>query len=267
MAAKNSHYKLDFKVKDKNDKNLTLKDFRRHWYWGTNDNNIPAISSIVTNLIIDNKLSTLIPDNFDIKKTCEKLNIVLNNSEQKEFVKYVELGREKWHQSQEDTAAYRKNGYNEISYNVPEKFDNIIFHLASLTSIFQTYETAFQDWLKKRPGLREVWDEQKGNEKPTIKEFAKLAADSNFRNKIENARPRTLKIGTLVQLKEKFINNRSKDPFYWNEEHKISPRLGMISKLNEHNAYGYGSRLLRIMWIANSEESTLMERDLKILSE
>ena len=85
---------------------------------------------------------------------------------------------------------------------------------------------------------------------------------TDFRTILENSRPRKLKIGTLVQLKTEYMNKRGKDPFYYSDsETRKAPRLGMIARFDENaNAYGHGSRQLKIMWIANSSETYIMER-------
>lgn len=269
MSNKNVHYKIDFKIERSSDKgNLSFKNFRKRWYWsGQSKWGVPFLENIVASFYADNKITTLVPPNTtpdDIFQYAAKASVLLSGAESKDFFKYIQLGRADWYNN-------LKNSYGIIPYglsaNSSEKYDAILHYLASLTPEYQECEAQFQKWIAKRPGLRQIWDDIYEGE-PTLIDFAKAAIDSKFRSKVENARPRTLKIGTLVQLRERHVNNRSKDPFYWADESvKNSPRLGMISAFYEDHAYGYGSRQLKIMWIANSEETVMMERDLKILSD
>jgi len=272
MSNKNIHYKLDFKYKTNEGKTLTFKDFRRRWYWRGNSYDVAMAANIVADYASRNKLKDLVPANFDFKSTATKAELSFTDDEVKQFMPYLEKGREVWYTEFKAASAnystLRAAYGTGVSYQTLEKFDSILAYLATQTNEFQKYEIAFQEWFSKRPGLREVWnDHNNTTDVPTIVEFAIATNDSSFRNKLENARPRTLKIGTLVQLRDKLKNNRNKDPFYWDMENKDAPRLGMISKFDENHSYGYGSRRLKIMWIANSQETIMMERDLKILSE
>lgn len=266
MSNKNIHYKLDFKI-ERPEGNLTFQDFRRRYYWsGSNKWDVPFIGRFLDNLYLENKVSTIVPKEFNVVDAAVVSGILVNKEEAIDFHRYIALGREVWYKGLQDETGRLKNRY--ITSSSRERYDAILAYLVTQTPEFQKCETKFQTWLAKRPGLVEVWNENY-EEKPTLLQFAKAVKDHTFRTKLENARPRTLKIGTLVQLKEKYINHRNKDPFYWGGDDSVrdSPRLGMISAFNEETAYGYGSRLLKIMWIANSQETYLMERDLKILSE
>lgn len=265
MSNKNIHYKLDFKI-ERPEGNITFQDFRRRYYWtGNNKWNVPFVDRFLDRLYADNKVSTLLPSNFNVVQVAIDSGIAVNKEEATDFHRYVAIGREAWYKDLQDETGRLKNRY--ITNSSRERYEAILMYLVTQTPEFQNCEAQFQTWLAKRPGLVEVWNEIY-EEKPTLLSFAKSVKDHTFRTKLENARPRILKIGTLVQLKDKYVSHRNKDPFYYADESiKGSPRLGMISAFNEDNAYGYGSRLLKIMWIANSEESYLMERDLKILSE
>jgi hypothetical protein len=275
MSNKNSHYKLDFKVKSViSGNNLGMKEFRRRWYWRGNTYDVVASSEILQSYVAKNNLKGLIPADFNIDAAASKPNVELTANEKTQFLRYIEIGREVWcnelHSVWGDFSKMKATYGAGVTSQSPEKFDAILAYLATQTPEFKKYEAAFETWLKKRPGVFDIWEKHREEhnlvETLDVITFARIANDRDFRNLLENARPRILKIGTLVQLKDTLKNNRNKDPFYWTE-YKESPRLGMISKLYENNAFGYGSRQLRIMWIANSEETTLMERDLKILSE
>ena len=275
MSNKNSHYKLDFKVKSViSGNNLGMKEFRRRWYWRGNTYDVQAAAEILQSYVAKNNLKGLIPADFNIDDACTKVNIEMYPNEKIQFNRYVEMGRETWcnqyYAACDDYSKMSTNYGAGVTSQSPEKFQAILAYLATQTLEFKKYDAAFDAWLKKRPGIVDVWQQHREERNLTdtldVITLARMANDRDFRNLLENARPRTLKIGTLVQLKDVLKNNRNKDPFYWGE-HKDSPRLGMISKLYENNAFGYGSRQLRIMWIASSEETTMMERDLKILSE
>ena len=265
MSNKNSHYKLDFKI-ERPEGNLSFQHFRRRYYWtGSSQWNVPFIENFLNQLYVENKVSTIVPKDINIVQTAIDAGVTLNKEEAIDFHRYVAVGREVWYKDLQDETGRLKNRL--ITSSSRERYEVILSYLAAQTPEFQNCEMQFQTWLAKRPGLVEVWDEV-FEEKPTLLRFAKASKDHTFRTKLENARPRTLRIGTLVQLKDKYIKNRNKDPFYWADESvRDSPRLGMISGFNEDSAYGYGSRLLKIMWIANSEVTTMMERELKILSE
>jgi len=277
LSNKNSHYKLDFKVKSQfSDKNLNFKDFRRQWYWRGNGYDVPAARSIFTSYTKNNNVKNLIPADFNIDDVADKAGIDLSVVEKQQFYRYVNIGKEAWWKeysvaSTNYTTIKATYGDTGISSASPEKFDGLLTYLATKTAEYEKYNTAFSKWVNKRPGVIQVWETYCKNnnltDELTLVNFAKIVHERDFRNDLENARPRTLKIGTLVQLKDSLKNNTNKDPFYWKKEHKDSPRLGMISKLHPNGAFGYGSRLLKIMWIATSEETTLMERDLKILNE
>lgn len=275
MSVKNCHYKLDFKVESViTGKNLGMKEFRRRWYWRGNTYDVQAAAEILADYTSKNNLKGLLPADFDIDAASVKPNIEMTANEKVQFSRYIEIGREAWcaelHSVWGDFSKMRGTYGAGVTSSSPEKFEALLAYLATQTPEFKKYDAAFDAWLKKRPGVLYAWQQHSENHNLTepldVICLARMANDRDFRNLLENARPRTLKIGTLVQLKDTLKNNRNKDPFYWTE-HKESPRLGMIAKLYENNAFGYGSRLLRIMWIANSEETTLMERDLKILSE
>lgn len=267
MADKNSHYKLDFKIKrDKSQGgNLTFNHFRRNYYWNQYQSwDIFALTKIVEELTASGNLNKLIPADFDIDKSANEAGITYHNAAEKnDFIRYMSLGHFVWYTQTKENFS-KGSG---LTHSTGERHQTLSRFLAMKSEKFKEYETTFKKWLSKRPGLVEVFEETYDYE-PTLIAFAKAANDPNFRTRVENARPRgELNIGTLVRLKEKFINHSNKDPFYWTKDHKNTPRLGMISKFNENNAYGYGSRLLKIMWIATSEESYLMERELEILSE
>jgi len=266
MSDKNVHYKLDFKIKREGKRNLTFKDFRRRYYWmGSHKWEVPFVEDALRVCFDANKLMSVVPNNIDVPMAAFEAGIALNRDETIDFLQFVKLGRAVWYKGISDETGRLKN--RNITSGSQKRYEAIVAYLYTKTPEYQDCEKQFQTWLAGRPGLREVWDEVYEDQQPDLIGFARAVNNGEFRTKLENARPRTLKIGTLVQLKDRFINNRSKDPFYWNEEYKGSPRLGMIAGFNENSAFGYGSRLLRIMWIANSEESTLMERELKILSE
>jgi len=263
MSNKDSHYKLDFKIKTDDGRSLTLQRFRRrYWYAADNYTNIPELSYITSLYKKEALFSQLVPKTKEQLEECElALGLTLHDEHKSLILQFGASGENDFWVFME------KNGRH--NYGASEALERITSYMASKTKLFQEYEAKFKEWLKKRPGVVEAWKTKYGTEIGSVLEFARNSYGTDFRTVLENSRPRKLKIGTLVELKGEYKDKRGKDPFYYSDaETRKAPRLGMIAKFDEtSNAYGHGSRQLKIMWIANSSETYIMERCLKILSE
>lgn len=263
-ATKNSQFKIDFKA-NLLGKKATISCFSVRWRWSSNKDDT-FVNKLIREHYISNKktdvlLGFLADD--DIKDLYRKSQI----TQEIQFIKTN--GYEKWIT---DTGyeGPRKKLYGEYdSYNVFSEVERLMLVAATRSPEMQDCEKQFQKWLTRRPGVKEIWEDKFKDIELNLKNFSANFKDSSFRTTLENSRPRSFSEGTLVELKPEYVNKRGKDPFYYAEyETRQQPRIGMVAKFEDTSwSYGVGSRMIKVMWIANGSESSIMERCLNVIKE
>jgi hypothetical protein len=254
---KESHYKLDFKP-EINGKKYSMSDFAPRNRWSAHHNN-----SIVTNEILDSyRKSESIDQLFSlVDQDCIELV--------KKSYHYRWVNENEFLSSLEEI---KKKGYKEwsnasyVGTNLYSVLENLLSITIWKTKEFEKPNEDFQKWLLKRPGVVAAWKDVYPADELNLRNLSKKYRQSDFRTKLENARPRKIAPGLLVELKEEYLNKWGKDPFYWKKDFADQKRVGMLTKpIPERTAFGVGSRIVNVCWIASGEESEIMERCLKVV--
>jgi len=185
---------------------------------------------------------------------------------------------------------YRPEDGTRLTYEFQTVTNMVAKKIAMRTATFQDAVNAFNEWIKTRPGVAEVYNAYRVEvnarirnrkstyeygsqgeelaEELTLYSFAQACNGRKFKSMVENSRPLKFSAGDVVRLKREFYDKRGKDPLYhnYNPDLKKMDRIGTVmKKIGANHTYGVGSREIRVMWFMHGQESAVMERCLKLV--
>lgn len=151
------------------------------------------------------------------------------------------------------------------------------------TAIAKTPESnavneAFKKWLNRRSGVKAAYVaymEVKNKPVPseiTYLDLSAVVSNWDFKQHLETSRPIVFEIGSLVCLRKNYHGTYRHDPYYYCRTNAFDvpkdqmPRMGIVSEITDRCAnrsrYGKGSRLLKVMWSATGETTSISENKL-----
>lgn len=282
MSYKSSQYKLDFKFKYKNVKKYNADEcvlyhnsgYYRHW---------GLLSQIHKEYIEsgnEKDFWAMMQEGDYPTEPGFQQEMVKNQFE--EMLKFVADGK--------PCDQYRPEDGTRPTYELQSVTNIVAKKIAMRTSVFQEAATAFNEWIKTRPGVTEVYKVYRnevnarlrsrqntygyGNQTEELPDelnlhsFAQACTGRKFKSMVENARPLKFSAGDVVRLKREFYDKRGKDPLYhsYNPDLKKMDRIGTVmKKIGANHTFGVGSREIRVMWFMHGQESAVMERCLKLV--
>jgi hypothetical protein len=272
---KNSHYKLDFKVKSPDGNNYSLWDFAPKYRW---ENNPPfkAAQDIIDSYIKADKLHelekfcSLEEFNSKFKDPTSACAYWLDDPQFMEEVKAINsLGITTWYKETVLTSNRKTlTSYYQLGM-LRDGVIGIFGHAVKKTPEYMEYNLKFQKWIKLRPGIVRIWEQCHPGVEIGLEALAAERKNRQFRNLLEGSRPKPFPEGSLVKLKDEYLQNRGKDPFYYDYDIRTTKeRIGMVTKFQnpDHNyTIGLGSRMVNVHWMATGVIKQIPERCLVIL--
>jgi len=174
---------------------------------------------------------------------------------------------------------YEKGSYAP-TWELRNALGSLINSAAPKTPEAKEINVAFNNWLKKRPGVKSAYETYMtthNRDMPAEITYFDIAAVINnwdFKQLLETSRPVIFEVGSLVCLRKNFHGTYRHDPYYYCRNNAFDvpkdqmPRMGIVTELTDRCAsrsrYGKGSRLLKVMWSATGETSSVSENKLII---
>lgn len=282
MSYKSSQYKLDFKFKHKNTKKYNADEcvlYHNSGYyksWGL----LSQIHKEYIDSGNEKNFWAMMQEGDYPQEPGYQQEIVKKQFE--EMLKFVADGK--------PSDQYRPEDGSRPTYELNSVVNNVAKKIAMRTAAFQEAVTAFNEWIKTRPGVTEVYKVYRndinarirankalyeyGNQREelpeelTLESFAQACGGRKFKSMVENSRPLKFSAGDVVRLKREFYDKRGKDPLYhsYDPDLKKMDRIGTVmKKIGANHTFGVGSREIRVMWFMNGQESAVMERCLKLV--